>query len=84
MDNSEKNNAPEDDIDLARDVKRPKLWGFIYLILGIIGLATSLYSGYYDLNNIVPLFGTVVAGVLIAALSILIIIYGYRLIRKDI
>jgi len=84
MDNSEKDKAPENDIDLAGDVKSPKLWGFVYIILGIIGLATSLYSGYYDLYNIVPLFGTVVAGVLIAALSILIIIYGYRLIKRDI
>jgi hypothetical protein len=84
MDTSEKDKTPEDEFDFARGVKHPKLWGFIYLLFGIIGLATSLYSGYYDLYNIVPLFGTVIAGVLIAAVSMLIIIYGYRLIRKDI
>lgn len=84
MDNSEKDKTPEEEIDLIRDVKRPKLWGFICLLVGIIGLGTSLYSGYYDMYNIVPLFGTVIAGVLIAALSILIIIYGYRLLKKDI
>jgi membrane protein implicated in regulation of membrane protease activity len=54
------------------------------MLAGITGLTTSIYSGYYDMYNIVPLFGTVIAGVLIAALSILMIVYGYRLFKRDI
>jgi len=85
MDNSEKNKTPEtmDEIDLDKGGKRPKFWGSVYLIIGIGGLAACLYTGYYDLYNIVPLFGTVIAGVLIAAISVLIIIYGYRMMRRD-
>jgi len=73
-----------DEPDLDMGDKRPKLWGSFYLIAGIAGLGFSIYYGLYDLRNIVPLFGTVIAGVLIAALSILMIIYGYRLLKRDI
>lgn len=85
MDNPDKDKTPETNNvpDLEKGVKRPRLWGSFYLILGIAGLGASLYSGYYDLQNIVPLFGTVIAGVLTCAISILIILYGYRMIRKD-
>lgn len=83
MNNSEKDKTPETKDDFDIDVKRPKFWGSFYMILGIAGLGASLYSGYYDLYNIVPLFGTVIAGVLTCAISILIIIYGYRMLRKD-
>jgi hypothetical protein len=83
MNNSEKDKVP-DVADLDKGDKRPKMWGSFYLITGIIGLGVSIYSGFYDFKNIVPLFGTVIAGVLIAALSILMIIYGFRLFKKDI
>ncbi len=85
MENSEKTKTPEkmEKIDLDKGGKRPKFLGSVYIIIGILGLAATLYSGYYDLYNIVPLFGTVVAGILTGAVSVLIIAYGYRMIRKD-
>ena len=80
MDNSENDKTPE----LDQGDKRPKMWGVLYLVAGITGICISIYSGFYDLKNIVPLFGSVVAGILVAALSILMMIYGYRLLRRDI
>jgi len=74
---------PNNNADTERGVKRQKFWGIFNIILGTTGLAASIYSGFYDFKNIVPLFGTVIAGVLIGALSILIIIYGYRLFKSD-
>jgi hypothetical protein len=62
--------------------KRPKLWGLFYLILGVIGLIISGYSVLYSLE-IVPLIGSVTIGILIGALSIFIIAYGYRIMKKD-
>jgi len=85
MDNSEKHKTPEsnDNFDLGDSPKRPVLWGSFCFIIGLLGLAFSIFSGYYDLENIVPLFGTVIAGILIGLISILIIIYGYRIMRGD-
>jgi len=85
MDSSENDNSREKNngTDIAEGGKSPRLWGAFYMLLGIAGLAASLYTGYYDLYNIVPLFGTVIAGVLTCAISILIILYGYRMIRRD-
>lgn len=85
MDNSDKdksavaNSVPVID----KGDKRPKMWGVLCVIAGVIGIAISIYTGFYDFKNIVPLFGTVMAGVLIAGISILLIIYGYRLLKKD-
>jgi hypothetical protein len=85
MDNSEKDKTPETkyESDLDMGVKRPKLWGSFYLVLGLGGLAASFYSGYNNIYKLVPLFGTVIAAALTSAISILIIIYGYRMMRKD-
>jgi hypothetical protein len=85
MDKHEKDESPNEKKvpDLEKESKRQKLWGAFYMILGMAGLAASLYSGYYDLYNIVPLFGTVMAGLLTCAISILIILYGYRMMRND-
>ena len=73
--------SPESNND--PDFKRPKLWGTFYLLLGLLGLGFAVYSIFYDIKNIVPLYGTVMAGALIGALSLLIIIFGYRIIKKD-
>jgi len=59
-------------------------WGFVYLVIGIVGLSFSVYSTLYDLLNIVPIYGTVMAGLLIGVLSLFIIIYGVRIIKRDI
>ncbi len=89
MDNSENSKSPEssenknDNFDLDIGTDRPVLWGSFCFILGLLGLAFSIFSGYYDFENSIPLFGTVIAGILIGAISILIIIYGYRVMRKD-
>ncbi|MGP8216927.1 MAG: hypothetical protein ACLQQ4_15275 [Bacteroidia bacterium] len=69
--------------DKTKSGKKQRQCGGVYIILGIIGLAFSIYSVGYDLLNIVPLYGTVMAGVLIGALSILIIVFGYRIIKRD-
>ena len=85
MENSDKNTTPESDnnIDFDDDTKRPNIWGPFYLILGLGSLAFSVYSVYYSVG-MVPLYGTVVAGVLIGALSIVVIIFGYRIMKRDI
>jgi hypothetical protein len=64
------------------EVKNPKLWGIIYLLLGIAGL---IYSGYLlaNCNQIVPFIGAATGGVLLGALSIFLIVFGYRVIKKD-
>ncbi len=67
-------NKPEDE--------KTTLFGLFYFMLGIIGLASSGYALVYNLESI-PIFETVIAGVLISALSILVINYGYRVIRRD-
>lgn len=72
--NNELNDAPER--------KKPKLWGTIYFILGIGSLTFSIATLIHSFG-MVPLYGTVTAAVLIGALGIFLIIYGYRIIRKD-
>jgi len=64
------------------EVKKPKLWGTLYVILGIGGLA---YAAYLLINcrDIVPLVGAMTAGVLIGVLSIFMIALGYRVIKRD-
>jgi hypothetical protein len=69
-----KNEEPEE--------KSPKFWGVIYILIGINGLIFSAYA-LIDSLSMVPLFGTVTAGVLIGLLSIIIIIYGYRVFNRD-
>lgn len=73
-DESNKDEEPEE--------KHPKLLGVIYMGLGIIGVAFSAYALIQSLG-MVPLFGTVTAGMLVGLLSIIIIIYGYRVFNKD-
>ncbi|HTB07108.1 MAG TPA: hypothetical protein VK806_09170 [Bacteroidia bacterium] len=77
MNNSDNNVGKE-----GPEEKRPKLWGAIYMLLGVIGLA---FSAYELLNSIgmVPLYGTVTTASLAGVLSILIIIYGYRVMNRD-
>jgi hypothetical protein len=77
MNNSDNNVDKE-----GPEEKRPKLWGAIYMLLGVIGLA---FSAYELLNSIgmVPLYGTVTTASLAGVLSILIIIYGYRVMNRD-
>ncbi len=61
----------------------PKLLGSLYILLGLIGL---VFAGYSLLNNrpdIFPMFGTAISGAFIGALSVVILIYGYRVFRKD-
>jgi len=61
----------------------PKLLGSLYILLGLIGLA---FAGYSILNNrpdILPMLGTGISGAFIGALSVLILIYGYRVFGKD-
>jgi len=89
MDNPVKDKTPESskkngsNINVGQDNKWSVLWGPFYFILGIAGLCISGYALLHDFGNIVPLFGTVMAGVLTGALSILVILYGYRIIRRD-
>jgi hypothetical protein len=63
--------------------KKPRGWGFFYLLLGLACLGFAIYIVLYDLESIVPLYGTVMTGVLLGALSIFVIIFGYRIIRRD-
>jgi membrane-bound ClpP family serine protease len=77
MNTTNKNEGNEDP-----EIRSPKLIGTIYIILGLVGLAFSVYALITTLG-MVPLFGTVTAGVLIGLLSIIIIIYGYRVFRRD-
>jgi polyferredoxin len=75
MDNSnEKDKEPEE--------KNPRFWGIIYILIGITGLAFSVYALIYSIGMI-PLYGTVTAGVLIGLLSIIIIIYGYGVFNRN-
>jgi hypothetical protein len=62
--------------------KNPRLWGVIYIVIGVCGLAFSGYA-LIDSLSMVPLFGTVTAGMLIGLLSIIIIIYGYRVFKRN-
>ena len=71
---SKKDEEPEE--------KHPKLWGIIYILIGINGLVFSVFALIHSLS-MVPLFGTVTAGMLVGFLSIIIIIYGYRVFSRD-
>ena len=62
--------------------KRPKFWGTIYLLLGVIGIAFSAYELIYSIG-MVPLYGTVTTAALVGVLSLLLMIYGYRVIKRD-
>lgn len=62
--------------------KKPKFWGTIYILLGILGIAFSTYELIHSIG-MVPLYGTVTTAILVGVLSILIIIYGYRVIKRD-
>ncbi|HTB31502.1 MAG TPA: hypothetical protein VK808_05720 [Bacteroidia bacterium] len=77
MVNSNENNKNEEP-----EEKHPRLWGIIYMLIGINGLAFAVYALLRSLS-MVPLFGTVTAGVLIGLLSFIIIIYGYRVFNRD-
>lgn len=79
-----KDSDSKDDLDMDEDTKRPKLWGPFYLIIGFAGLIFSGYSVFHSLDKLVPLYGTAMTGVLIGAISLLLIVYGYRVIRRDI
>jgi hypothetical protein len=68
--------------DEEPEEKSPRLSGSICMILGVSGLAFSVYTLISSLG-MVPLYGTVTAGVFIGFLSIIIIIYGYRVFNRD-
>jgi len=72
----------ESDIDDEAERKHPVLWGVAYIILGLLGLCFSAYT-LLGSFGIVPLYGAVTAGVLVGVISLLLIAYGYRVIRKD-
>jgi hypothetical protein len=72
----------EKDMDDEAERKHPVLWGVAYIILGLIGLCFSAYALIGNMG-IVPLYGAVTAGVLVGAISLLLIAYGYRIMRKD-
>lgn len=86
MDNTKGDNGEKqgDDFDVEKDSRRSKIWGSFYLILGIGGLVFSIFSLWHDIGGIVPLYGTVMASILVGAISLLILIYGYRVIRRDV
>lgn len=83
MNAPDKNPVPKDNFDMDNDAKRPNLWGTFYLLLGIGGLIFSIYSIVNSIGGTVPLFGPIMASVLTGAISMLFIVYGYRVIRKD-
>lgn len=66
-----------------KDIMHPKVLGTIYIALGILGIAFAAVSIFFDIKDIFPLFGTVLSGAFVGALSILVLIYGYRVFRKD-
>jgi len=80
--NNQNANLPEDNDDKDPEVKKPKFWGSIYIVLGIGGLSFSIYT-LLDSFGTVPLYGTVTASVLVGALSIFFIFYGYRIFTRD-
>jgi len=77
MDNSDENKK-----DGEPEEKSPRLWGVIYILIGINGLVFSVFALMRSLS-MVPLFGTVTAGMLVGLLSIIIILYGYRVFNRD-
>jgi hypothetical protein len=72
----------DNELNDAPETKKPKLWGAIYLILGIGSLTFAIATLIHSFG-MVPLYGTVTAAVLVGALGIFLIIYGYRIFRKD-
>lgn len=64
------------------EVKHPKLWGIIYIMLGLIGLFFSA-NLLMNSNEIVPLIGAITGGVLLGALSLFLLVLGYRVLNKD-
>jgi|GEM_PF-1232976 hypothetical protein len=81
--NNKGNDKPDDPgSDTEPEQKRPKFWGTVYILLGMISLAFSVYSLINSFGT-VPLYGTVTASVLIGALGIFLIIYGYRILKRD-
>ncbi len=75
-------NTEEKDMDDEAERKHPTLWGGAYIVLGLLGLC---FSGYALMGSggIVPVYGAVTAGVLVGVISLLLIAYGYRVMRKD-
>lgn len=73
---------PGDDFDL--EPRRPNIWGPFYLVLGIGGLLFSIFSLWHHIAGIVPLYGTIMTSVLIGAISLLMLVYGYRVMKRDI
>jgi hypothetical protein len=77
MNNSDRNTNDEEAAE-----RNPRLWGIIYIIIGVDGLVFSIYA-LLDSLGMVPLYGTVTAGILIGLMSILIIMFGYKVLRKN-
>lgn len=72
----------ETDMDDEAEKKNPKLWGAAYVVLGLLGLAFSVYA-LVSSFGMVPLYGTVTAGVLVGFISLVLIAYGYRVFKRD-
>ncbi len=77
MSNTDQNNRSDES-----EEKSAKIWGAIYICLGIIGLVFSAYL-LINCGEITPLIGAIIGGVLFGVLSILVIIFGYRVIKRD-
>ncbi len=77
MSNPEQNTSNE-----TEEERRSKIWGAIYIILGIVGLAFSVYF-LLNCSEMAPLIGAIGGVVFFVLLSILVIIFGYRVINKD-
>ena len=73
-----KKNAEED-----RANRLSMLWGLLYLILGLMGILISIFSVAYNLENIVTQSANLIAGAFTGILSVLIILYGYRIMKKN-
>jgi hypothetical protein len=62
--------------------RNPRLLGLIYILLGITGLCFSLFALVYSLET-APLYSTLTIFSMVSLLSILLILYGYQVIKKD-
>ena len=76
------NAVNENNNDKEPEVKKPKFWGTLFIISGIGGLTYATYL-LINCSNMVPMIGVIISGVLIGALSIFMIVLGYRVIKHD-
>jgi hypothetical protein len=75
-------NPDENNKDEEPKINKPKRWGTILIILGISGLAFSVYTLVHGLGML-PFYGRVADGMLAALVSFFLIIYGYKVFSRD-